>query len=252
MNLLGHNYIAYKVLKETTPYTLVGSHIPDFVPFLPTSIFKFEEIHENQEKFLDFVKEKYPDATSLPLSMMCHSVKYGADKYNREIDTWLLEDKEDLAGEVSRMIVDSSGVSFETARGPRLHNYLWCGADLYLMKNNPDSVIDKFVTSLESIDYNYTSKILSEFYKKDKKLVKENLLDHFKFITPETFKDIEAFVKFWSKFLSPLKEGDNLDTKKGTELLNFIYTEFENDWEKIIGKVESKVKVSMKPFITQE
>lgn len=252
MNLLGHNYIAYKVLGEITPYTFVGSHIPDFVPFLPSSVFKFEEIHENQEDFLNFIRKNYPKATSLPLSMMCHSVKYGADKYNREIDTWLLEGKEDLADEISRMIADSSGVSFETARGPRLHNYLWCGADLYLIKNNPNGVINKFVNSLEGVDYNYMSSIFSEFYKKDKRLIKENLLEHFKFVVPETFEDIEGFVKFWSKFLSPLKEGDNLDIKKGIELLKFIYTEFENDWEKIIGKVEGKVKVSMRSFITQE
>ncbi|MFH1668104.1 MAG: hypothetical protein ABH884_03745 [Candidatus Komeilibacteria bacterium] len=249
MNLLGHNYIAYKVLGSISPYTLIGSHIPDFVPFLPSSVFKFEEIHENQEDFLNFVRKNYPEANFLPLSMMCHSVKYGADKYNREIDTWLLEGRDDLADEISRMITESSGVSFETARGPRLHNYLWCGADLYLINNNPDGLTDKLVSSLENIDYDYVSEIFAKFYGKDKKLIRQNLLDHFKFITSETFKDVSAFVKFWSKFLSPLREGDNLDTEKGAELLKFIYREFEDDWEKIIGRVEGKVKVNMKPFL---
>ena len=104
MNIIGHNYIAYKLLGKITPNTFLGSHIPDFVPFLPSSVFSFDEIHENHERLLKFVQKKYPDAVDLPLSMLCRSVKHGADEYNREIDEWLLKENEELMDKLSKMI----------------------------------------------------------------------------------------------------------------------------------------------------
>lgn len=249
MNLVGHNYIAGKVLGQVSPNTLLGSHIPDFVPFLPSSIFSFEEIHENHEELLGFMEEKYPKMTDLPLSMMCHSVKYGADEYNRIIDDWLLSDNEKLTNTLSNMIAESSNITYETARGPRLHNYLWCGVDLFLIKNNPDGITTKLIDALDTIDYSKTSEVLAEFYGKDKSGVKSNLKEHFKHIKTETFQNTEDFTIFWSKFLSPLKEGDHLDVSKGTELLEFIYKEFEPKWIDIMDRVESKVRKKMTPFL---
>ena len=246
MNLLGHNYIAFKTVGHLSPKTLLGSHIPDFVPFLPSSVFSFDE---NHEKFLEFIRESYPDMQDLPLSMMCHSVKYGADEYNREIDEWLLGNNESLIGKLSTMIAKSSNISYETARGPRLHNYLWCGVDLYLIKNNLEKITAKLAKALDNINYTETAKVLAEFYSKDQREVENNLKAHFKYVKPQTFQNIESFTLFWSKFLSPLKEGNNLDIAEGSELLEFIYQTFETSWEEIIDRVEVKVRKKMKPYL---
>lgn len=249
MNIIGHNYIAYKLLGKITPNTLLGSHIPDFVPFLSSSVFSFDEIHENHEKLLKFVQKKYPNTIDLPLSMLCHSVKYGADEYNREIDKWLLKGNEKLIDKLSKMISEASGITYETARGPRLHNYLWCGVDLYLMKTNPNDIVGKLTKALEKVGDGEAAKILSDFYKKDTKTVASNIKDHFSYIKPETFQTTKGLTEYWSKFLKPLKEGDNLDVKKGIKLLEYIYKTFENEWESVINRVEKQVRFKMKPYI---
>lgn len=249
MNILGHNYIAFRLLGHVSPNTLLGSHIPDFVPFLPSSIFTFEEIHENNEDLLKFVGTNYPKSLDLPLSMLCHSIKYGADEYSREIDTWLLENNEKLEDKLSKMISKASNITYETARGPRLHNYLWCGVDLYLIKNNPDNIVKKLVSSLDNINYKNTAHILGDYYKKDVKGVETNLRQHFGLLKSETFQNTKGFTEFWSKFLLPLKENDNLDIKEGIKLLEFIYKTFEDEWENIMNQVEQKVKQKMKPFL---
>lgn len=249
MNLLGHNYIAYKILGKINNQTLIGSHIPDFVPFLPSSIFSFDQIHENHEDFLTFIKSNYPELIDLPLCMMAHSVKYGADEYNRSIDNWLLKQDENLINEISQMIVDASGVSFEIAKGPRLHNYLWCGVDLYIIKNDLDKIATQLAQVSTKIDFILVSKVLSEFYDKNQKKVLQNLQKHFETINANTFLNISDFTKFWSKFLSSLNEGDNLDINKGQKLLEDIYLMFENNWKTIIDDVAEKVQVKMQPFL---
>ena len=249
MNLIGHNYISYRVLGRVSPYTFLGSHIPDFVPFLPSSVFTFDEIHENHEDFLKFVEANYPFAIDLPLSMMCHCAKYGADKYNREIDAWLLKDNENLLNELAQLISQASGISYETALGPRLHNYLWCGVDVFLIKNDPQNIIQKLIDAFERVNYNEAARILSSFYGKDIVVVEENLKTHFEPINEDTFQSIEGFTRFWKVFLSPLKEGDNLDLTEGEDLLNEIYSMFENEWESVIDRVETGVSESMGEFI---
>ncbi len=39
----------------------MGSYLPDIVPFVPNSVFEFEEIHEGGEKFLDFLDQHRVD-----------------------------------------------------------------------------------------------------------------------------------------------------------------------------------------------
>ncbi len=248
MNLLGHNYIAFKTLNRISPYTFVGSHIPDFVPFLPSSIFSFEEIHENHEGFLKYIRKTYSNLEDLPLSMMCHSVKYGADEYNKLIDTWLLEDNEELTFEICSMIVDASGISFDVARGPRLHNYLWCGIDMYLIKNNKPFV-QELANAFNNINYSEIAKVVSEYYKKNHDKVFKNLHSHFKNIYPATFIAELEYTKFWSNFLSKLPEGDMLNVAKGLKLLDYIYSIFEDKWEEILIKMEDNVKKKMAVFL---
>ncbi|MBU1126840.1 hypothetical protein KKF11_00640 [Patescibacteria group bacterium] len=252
MNLIGHNYISYKTLGHINANTLIGSHLPDFVPFLPSSVLNFKEVHENHQELLNFIAKNYPSFIDIPLSMMCHSVEFGADEYNKDIETWLLENNKDLKNKIARMITKASNISYETAYGPRLHNYLWCGIDFYLIKNNPENITDKFAEELKNINYPETAEILADFYKKGPKDIENNLRDHFTIINFETFRNEKSFTIFWSKFLSSLQEGDSLDINKGINLLEFIYETFESKWKNILEKTENKVGEKTKRFIINE
>ena len=242
MNLIGHNYIAYKVLGHVSPETILGSHIPDLVPFLPSSTFSFHEIHENHVDFLEFTKSNYPNMVDLPLSMMCHSVEYGADGSSKHIADWLLEGDEKQKQVLANKIVEVSRVSFEMAIGPRLHNYLWCGIDLYLIKNNPKNVTTKLAKKFMEIDYKKAAETLSAFYNKDQKAVEKNLTDHFSMINPKSFTTVEGFVESMKILLASLNQGDKFDDEKGPELLEHIYKTYENQWETVLQRVVSDVK----------
>ncbi|MCG2686187.1 hypothetical protein L6258_02355, partial [Candidatus Parcubacteria bacterium] len=115
MNILGHPYVADESVGPLDKWLLTGSYLPDLVPFVPNSVFKFEEIHEGGERFLQFLDEHAPDKRNLALGMLTHGVKYGADKFSRDIEEQFEESREDLA----KKIAAASGVSIEVARSGR-------------------------------------------------------------------------------------------------------------------------------------
>lgn len=133
MNILGHNYIAFRVIGHLNELTIAGSEIPDLVPFVPDSVFTFEEIHESGDDLLRFLDATYPEKRDLAISMMCHSVKFGADAFNSDIDTWLIGDDDKLKKSLATKIADCASIPYEVAYHNRLHNYLWGGLDVYLM-----------------------------------------------------------------------------------------------------------------------
>ena len=94
MNILGHNYMAKLVLNKYNPNIAAGCHLPDLVPFLKGSTLSFEEIHESPEQVYVYHDKNDNSAIDLALGLMTHSVKFGADKFNRDIDIWLLETQE--------------------------------------------------------------------------------------------------------------------------------------------------------------
>lgn len=247
MNLIGHNYIAYKLIGHVSPLTILGSHIPDFVPFLPSSVFTFEEIHEDHEELLNFIKQKYPTKTDLPLSMMCHSVKYGADELNREIDNMLLIDNQELESYLIHKIMEMSEITINSAKA-RLHNYLWCGVDFYLIKNSPQNITKTMAEEFTKIDFRDSAVILSDHYKKDVKIVEQNLRDHFTIITKASFTSEEGFAQSWTKFLNRLPEKDSVTPDKARDLINEIFLKFESEWERVLEVTYKHVKQKMEIY----
>ncbi len=241
MNILGHPYVAYKVTGRINKYLVAGSHLPDLVPFVPNSVFSFEEIHEGGDKFLEFLKENYPNKTDLALGMIIHSVKYGADKFNREVEHWLLEGNKNLKDELTREIVDCSGISFEAAGKYRLHNYLWVGVDMFLLKNEPNFT-QKLIEAHKQIDGREISGLLAEGYQKDPREV-EKMVDYmFEPIKQEMPISIDGLVKLWKICLAGLPEKDIVNEQKTRQLFNKIYFMFEKQWREIISRVVENIK----------
>lgn len=248
MNILGHPHVAFKVIGRLNKYLVAGSHLPDLVPFVPNSVFSFEEIHEGGEKFLKFLKQNYPQKTDLVLGMMSHSVKFGVDKFNREIEEWLLGNNEELRDKLSREIANCSRVNLEVARKYRMHNYLWSGIDLYLLKTEP-----KFVRELArihwEIDREEIANLLAECFKKDKKEVKRMVDYLLTLVKPELLTSLGGLVKIWKKTLAGLPEKDVVDEEKTTQLFEKVYNLFEDRWEEILTRVVTDVKKSLAPFL---
>lgn len=248
MNLIGHNYIAKEVLSKYNPLIAAGVHIPDLVPFVKSSVFTFDEIHENPDAVYQHCLKNNKGYIGLALGMMTHSVKYGADKFNRDVDIWLIGKDYKLLDEIAQKIVGCSGIPLETAKGPRMHNYLWCGLDFYILNKFPEFA-KKIQSAYAEIDNEGVSKILSEVYKKDLAKVKDNLQYHLGLVNKHDITSLVGYVTFWRDFGSQLSEKDNIDVEKATSCINYIYIKFEKHWPEIIDKTTRDVKFNMSRLI---
>ena len=225
------------------------SPAPDIFPFASTTVFSFEEIHEGGEAVLSFLKRNYPKKTDLAIGMISHSVKYGADKFNSEIEDWLLTEKPDLKKELVKKIVNCSLLDTETAGKARLHNYLWTGVDLYILKNEK-LFMDKLLIAHSEIKIDEVSDVLAKTFSKDEEKVKKTVFSILEpFYPPKTICSISGLVKIWKKAMAGLPEKDKIDEEKTIELFDEIYYHFENQWEEILNKVIKDVQLRMKKFI---
>ena len=248
MNFLGHPFVAEKATNKFNSWLIAGSHLPDIWPFLTTTVFSFEEIHESPDKLWKYLQKNAPEVSDLALGMMTHSVKFGADRYNREIENWLLDDKPEFRKQLVDKIVECSKISYEVADKWRLHNYLWIGVDAYLLKNESD-----FVKKLEkiypTIDREKISDLLSKVFNEDFLKVKD-LIDRMFIPLIETPIDsIESLAKAWKVALSGLPEKDQVDEEKAIALFEEIYERFKEKWPGILSRVIKDTKKSLKPFV---
>lgn len=249
MNLIGHNYIAKEVLSRYNPQIAAGTHIPDLVPFLSKSVFTFDEIHENPEAVYRYAVRNNSEYIDLALGMMTHSVKYGADKYNQEIDTWLIGKDTSLLDEIAQRIVRSSEVFLETAKVSRMHNYLWFGLDFYLINKFPDFT-RQVQKAYKQVDLESISKVLSDVYNKDMIKTRENLEDYIGIINKYDITVPKEFISFFKEFSSQLPEKDNVDVEEVASCANFIYSKFEKLWPLILNKIIIDIKGRMEEFLT--
>ncbi len=245
MNYEGHSWVALKTTNRQDSLLIAGSHLPDLVPFVPNSVFTFEQIHESGDLLLDFLRKAHPDKISLALGIISHSVKFGADKFNPEIEK-LLKLDERSAEELAHLISEASVVSYETARGARMHNFLWTGIELYLSKNKP------FVHDLEQlnqgINYQEVTQLLSEFFHLDESLVYQEI-ESFLRKTARAAKDQFELAAQWRDVADGLLEKDNVDINKAAALIVYIYDKFANQWEGLLNQVTAAVKRNMAQFL---
>lgn len=248
MNILGHTYVASRVLDRLNKYVVFGSHVNDLVPFVPNSVFSFEEIHESPDKLLRFLQNKYPDKKDIALAMMAHSVKFGVDKFNKEIDSWLIKNNKNLLNIIASKIADCSNVSLDIAGGPRMHNYLWCGIDVYLLTNKYDFV--KSLPQLYSkVNIGEMSKLLTECFNKDRKLVAQDINFLFEQISFNDLIDISGLCRMWKKFMAGLPEKDDIDINKAEKVFNYIYEMFKSEWSDILEKIISDASIRMRDYL---
>jgi len=248
MNILGHPYVAYKVTGKLTSDLIAGSHIPDLVPFVPNSVFSFAEIHEEGDFLYKFLKENYPEKLDLALGMMSHSVKFGADRFNNEIEEWLLGDNEEKKDELAQKIASCSNVSFQIARQARIHNYLWTGVDVYLQRQKK-SFVSEIVELHRAIDWEDISLVLSEAYGKRIGGIRRMIEFMVKPIKPEYLLTLSGLVKIWKSALAGLPEKDEVKEAQTKKLFEEIYFLFEDRWEGILEKVVKDTRTRMSAFL---
>lgn len=248
MNILGHVYIASKVTGRVTPFLAAGCWLPDIVPFVPQKIFTFEQIHESGDQFFKFLNQKYPQRQDLALGMVAHSVKYGADKFNREIEDWLLKGRNELKKEIARNISSCSGVSLKVASGYRMHNYLWGGIDVYILREH-FSFVEQLEKMKSEIDTEEISQLLADFFGRDNEKVKKVVDQLMEPVKKYQLTSLDGLIKIWKEALAVLPEKDQVKEGESRQLFVKIFSLFENDWPEIIEKVERSVAKNLYSFL---
>ena len=248
MNLIGHNFIAKKVLGRYNSLVAAGCHLPDMVPFLKDSLLTFNEIHEGPNTIYNYLKKNDQKSIDLALGLMTHSVKFGADKFNKDIDVWLLRSNEKLKTKVAERIIKTSGVDLKTALGPRMHNYLWCGIDFYILDKYPDFIVE-LNTAYKEINIPEISEILSKAFQKPLETVQNNVEKQLGLVVKHHISSKKDFVSFWKEFVSELPENDSIDVNEVVNTINFIEGLFDEQWKAINDRVVADIRTRMSSYL---
>jgi hypothetical protein len=248
VNIIGHNYIASKVLNRYNSLIAAGCHLPDLVPFLRESVLTFDEIHESPERVYDYLKQNDDMYIDLALGLMTHSVKFGADKFNKEIDTWLLESNENLKLEIANKIVGASNMKLETALGPRMHNYLWCGYDFYILDKYP-TFVNRIGNAYSGINVSEISEIISKTFDKPQDTIQNNIEAHIGLVLKHNVATREGYISLWNGFASQLPEKDKIDELQALNTVVFIENIFQNQWGLIENRVVADITSRMAKYL---
>lgn len=237
MNLIGHPYVAAKVTGRLTEDLILGSYLPDIVPFVPNSVFEFEEIHEGGKKFLEFLDERCPERRDLALGMLCHGVEFGADKFSRDIEKQFEDEREDLA----KRIAEASNISLDVASQARFHNFLWWGVDVQLLRHRREFVED-LAKKIPQLDVGGAASLLAECFGKRESAVLQDVSFLLKPLIPERLFSIRGLVEIWRDVAAGLPEKDQVDIEKTERIFENCADLVGESWKEILAQVVAKVK----------
>ena len=244
MNILGHAYVATEAVKGNRQLLILGSLLPESFPFVSGNPFGWEEIHEGGEVFLQFLKKKYFENQDLALGMMTHSAKFGADGWDKEIEKYVDAKKKKILEGISV----ASGVNLKIAE-LRLHNFLWWGMDVWILRNYPDFV-NEIISAIKDVKMEEISGLLAGCFNKnhsESKRTVEFLLKNV--YQPQDLNTIGGLARIWRRQAAGLPEKDKVNPQKATALFEEIYLMFQNQWSKIMEEAIEMVKKNLKPFV---
>jgi len=237
MNVLGHPLLSTEVCSRMNPDLILGSYLPDIVPFVPRSVFEFEEIHEGGLKFLHYLEEKSPDRRDVALGMLCHSAEYGADKYSRMLEERFEEYKDCLG----KRIAEASDISLEVAKKARFHNYLWWGFDVQILHHRTNFVED-LTQKITEIEISEPAELLARCFGKDKAAAERDIRYILKPFSQERFKSVRGLAEIWCDVAAGLPEQDNVDVEKTIQIFEDCADLVEDIWEDNLSLVVAGVK----------
>ncbi len=232
MNAIGHPYVAKRVLGRLTGDLVLGSYLPDIVPFVSNSVFEFGEIHEGGEKFLELLSKRRPERRGLAWGMLCHGIEFGADKFSRSI----VERFEDKRGEYGKRIAKASGISLEMASRSRFHNFLWWGVDVQILRREQGFVED-LAEKFSQIDAAGAATLLAECFGKEIADVSRDISFLLKPYTPERFRSVRGLVEIWANMAAGLPQKDQVDIDETEKIFEDCALLIEESLEDILEEV---------------
>jgi len=259
MKILGHAYVSTRAIEGNKRQLIIGSVLPEMLPYIssgmgnieangvpkyiPNDVFGYKELHEGGERWLKYLNNYHPEKRNLALGLMSHGVKFGADKYAKELVSYVGEEKRRIIKKIK--IADSINFKFAQVR---LHNFLGLGIDWLLIKNKPD-LVKKVQKTLVEIDTAEISILLAQGFNKNRTKVKTMVKTLFKKIyRSEDLNSAKGLARIWSRQASGLPEKDKVDIQKTGELIQECAELLEKNWQEYLEEVSLKVKRNLQPF----
>lgn len=237
MNVIGHPYVAFKALGRLTEDLVLGSYLPDIVPFVPNSVFEFREIHEGGKKFLDFLDKRRPEKRDLALGMLCHGDEFGADKFSKRIEERFEDQREELA----ERIAEASKISLEVASRARFRNFLWWGVDVQILKHRREFVED-LAEKVSELNIFEAAKLLAKCFGKNEADVVRDISFLLKPLTSERLLSVRGLVEIWKDMVAGLPEKDQVDVEKTKEIFENCAELVESSWEQVVKDTITEVR----------
>jgi len=244
MNILGHSYVATHSVHGDNSLLIIGSLLPESFLFISNNPFSQEEIHEGGKKFLWFLRDTYPDKCDLALGMLSHGYNKGADKFNKEIEMYAGSQREKLLNEIA----ECSSIDLNTAEY-RLHNFLWWGVDVWILRKFP-RFVEKIQRTLGGVDIGGISRLLSEAFGKKQQATERVMKILFREIyQPRDLTSIEGLTRIWARQAKGLPEKDRVDITKAVGVIRICVNLLKNEWKNYLEKVRVDVSKNLKVFL---
>lgn len=247
MNILGHSYVAVNsVLTGNRQHLIIGALLPECFPFVKGNPFTKDEIHEGGLKFLEFLKRHDLSYADIAFGMLSHSVEFGADKWNKQVEEYVK-----TGSRMLEKIANASGISLEIAQF-RLHNFLWWGVDVWIMKEFP-RLVKEVGQALGTANPNQIGELLSTAFDKDKQTSIQTVRFLLKEIyRPEDLLSVEGLARIWGRQAAGLPEKDWVEVEKASLVMLECAELLKNDWRSLLELVTNQVGENLTPFGNKE
>lgn len=249
MKILGHAYIATRAIEGNNQLLVVGSLLPEMLPYISNDVFEYTELHEGGERLLEYLDRHHSERRDLALGLLSHGVEFGADQSRSEVEKFVAPKKEFLIKKIS----GAHEVSIKTPES-RLHNFLHSyaglGIDWLLVQNEPE-LIKEVQKTLKEIDTKEISHLLAEAFGKDETKVRVMVEILFKKIyRPEDFTSIEGLARTWARQAAGLPEKDKVDVPKATEIIQECANLLEGEWRRLLKFTTARVRENLRLFFS--
>lgn len=243
MKILGHAYIATHAVDGNNQLLIIGSLLPEMLPYIPNDIFDYKELHEGGRKLLEYLEAHYPEKQDLALGLLSHGVELGADKFSRASEEFVAPKRESLLKKISQ----AEGVSSKIAES-RLHNYVGLGIDWLLVQGEPE-LIRNVQETLKEIDTEEISHLLAEAFGKNEAKIRVMVKTLFESIYHwEDLTSVEGLARIWARQAAGLTEGDRVDVPQVSEIIKECGDLLEGEWRSFLESTNMKVREALQAF----
>jgi len=247
MKILGHAYIATRAVDGNIELLIIGSLLPEMLPYVPNNIFDYEEFHEGGKKLLKYLEGYYPEKRDLALGLLSHGTELGADKFSQASEKLVVSKKASLSKKISR----THQVDLRAAEG-RLHNYVGLGIDWLLIQNEP-GLIKQVQETLKTINIEEISYLLAKAFGKNEAKVRTMVEILFRDIYRwEDLTTAEGLARTWGRQVSRLPERDKVDVVEASEIIKECAELLEGEWRSFLKSASLRVAENLQLFLREK